>query len=203
MIELPKECVVNKFIPKKIFYKKVNLSSSLKQEFAEKVEKTYWKYKISEETLNISKTENIEEIEIFELTLKQKVNCRNIIKAITKNIPYPILFEICYNNEVQYAIKYNEDVIFSNWNENIEFVFNGINLSVVYENIIRSVANILDQNSNIENELHKRKRIRKIQTEIGKLKGKIKEEKQFNKKVELNKKILELKKQKEELSNNE
>lgn len=200
MIELPKECIVDKFIPKKIFYEKVSLSSNLKQEFVDKI---YWKYKISEDTLNISKTENVEEIEIFELTLKEKVNCQNIIKVITKNIPYIILFEICYNDEVQYAIKHNDDIYFTNWNEKIDFNFNGIDLNVVYENIIRSVTNISEQSNNIDEELEKDKKLKEVQKEIERLENKMKSEKQFNKKVELNKNILELKKQKEELSNNE
>lgn len=203
MIELPKECVVDKFIPKKIFYEKVSLSSNLKQEFVDKIDKIYWKYKISEDTLNISKTENVEEIEIFELTLKEKVNCQSIIKVITRNIPYIILFEICYNGEVQYAIKHNDDIYFTNWNEKIDFNFNGIDLNVVYENIIRSVTNISEQDNNIDEELEKDKKLKKIQKEIEKLEIKMKAEKQFNKKVELNKDILGLKKQKEELSNNE
>ena len=203
MIELPKECIVDKFIPKKIFYEKVSLSSNLKQEFVDKIDKIYWKYKISEDTLNISKTENVEEIEIFELTLKEKVNCQNIIKVITRNIPYIILFEICYNDEVQYAIKHNNDIYFTNWNEKINFNFNGIDLNVVYENIIRSVTNISEQNNNINVELEKSKKLKEIQRKIERLEGKIKTEKQFNKKVELNKNILKLKKQKEELSNNE
>lgn len=203
MTELPKECIVDKFIPKKIFYEKISLSSNLKQEFVDKVDRIYWKYKISEDTLNISKTENVEEIEIFELTLKEKVNCQNIIKVITRNIPYIILFEICYNDEVQYAIKYNDDIYFTNWNEKINFNFNGIDLNVVYENIIRSVTNISGQDNNIDKELEKDKKLKKIQKEIERLENKMKAEKQFNKKVELNKNILELKKQKEELSNNE
>ena len=203
MIELPKECIVNKFIPKKIFYEKVNLSSNLKQEFVDKIDKIYWKYKISEDTLNISKTENVEEIEIFELTLKEKVNCQNIIKVITKNIPYIILFEICYKDEVQYAIKHNDDIYFTNWNEKIDFNFNGIDLNAVYENIIRSVTNISEQSNNIDEELEKDKKFKEVQKEIERLENKMKAEKQFNKKVELNKNILELKKQKEELSNNE
>lgn len=203
MIELPKECIVDKFIPKKIFYEKVNLSSNLKQEFVDKIDKIYWKYKISEDTLNISKTENVEEIEIFELTLKEKVNCQNIIKVITKNIPYIILFEICYKDEVQYAIKHNDDIYFTNWNEKIEFNFNGIDLNAVYENIIRSVTNISEQSNNIDEELEKGKKLKEVQKEIERLENKMKSEKQFNKKVELNKNILELKKQKEELSNNE
>lgn len=203
MIELPKECVVDKFIPKKIFYEKISLSSNLKQEFVDKVDKIYWKYKISEDTLNISKTKNVEEIEIFELTLKEKVNCQNIIKVITKNIQYQILFEIKYKDEIQYAIKYNDDIYFTNWNEKISFAFNGIDLNIVYENIIRSVTNISEQNSNINEELEKSKRLKEIQKDIKRLESKMKAEKQFNKKVELNKNILKLKKQKEEFSNNE
>ena len=203
MIELPKECIVDKFIPKKIFYEKVSLSTNLKQEFVDKLDKIYWKYKISEDTLNISKTENVEEIEIFELTLKEKVNCQNIIKVITRNIPYIILFEICYKDEVQYAIKHNDDIYFTNWNEKIDFNFNGIDLNAVYENIIRSVTNISEQSNNIDEELEKGKKLKEVQKEIERLENKMKAEKQFNKKVELNKNILELKKQKEELSNNE
>lgn len=45
--------------------------------------------------------------------------------------------------------------------------------------------------------------MKEVQKEIERLENKMKAEKQFNKKVELNKNILELKKQKEELSNNE
>lgn len=199
MIELPKECIVDKFIPKKIFYEKVSLSSNLKQEFVDKVDKIYWKYKISEDTLNISKTENVEEIEIFELTLKEKVNCQNIIKVITKNIPYSILFEICHNDEIQYAIKYKDDIYFTKWNEKINFNFNGIDLNIVYENITRRVTNISGQNNNIDEELKKSKKLKEFQKEIERLESKMKVEKQFNKKVELNKQIVELKKQVEKI----
>lgn len=203
MIELPKECIVDKFIPKKIFYEKVSLSSNLKQEFVDKIDKIYWKYKISEDTLNISKTENVEEIETFELTLKEKVNCQNIIKVITKNIPYIILFEICYKDEVQYAIKHNDDIYFTNWNEKIEFNFNGIDLNAVYENIIRSVTNISEQSNNIDEELEKVKKLKEVQKEIERLENKMKAEKQFNKKVELNKKIIEKKHELENIKNDE
>ena len=142
--------------------------------------------------MNISKTENVEEIEIFKLTLKEKVNCQNIIKVITRNIPYIILFEIYYNDEVQYAIKHNDDIYFTNWNEKINFNFNGIDLNVVYENIIRSVTNISEQSNNIDTELEKDKKLKEVQKEIERLESKMKAEKQFNKKVELNKKINEM-----------
>ena len=199
MIKLHKECVVDKFIPKKVFYDKINLSSNLKQEFIDKIDKIYWKYKISEDTINISKTENVEEIEIFEITLKEKADCKNIIKVITKNIPYVILFKICHNDEVQYAIKYNEDTYFTNWNEEIDFNFEGIDLNTVYENIVRSVTNISKQDNNIDEELEKSKRLKEMQKEIERLENKMKAEKQFNKKVELNLELNRIKNELEEL----
>lgn len=200
MFNLPKECSVNKFIPKKTFYEKVNISKVIQQEFVDKVEKIIWKYKISEENINVSKTENVEEIEIFELVLKEKYEGKNIIKVITKEISYPILFFIKFNEEFQYAIKYKDNIYFSEWNNNIKFNFVDFNLEKVYENIVKVITNIED---NIEEELDKQQAIIKIQNEINKLENQIKKEQQFNRKVEINKRILELKEKKEKLDDNE
>lgn len=199
MFNLPKECNVNKFIPKKTFYKKVNISKVIQQEFIDKVEKIIWKYKISEENINISKTENVEEIEIFELVLKEKYEEKNIIKVITKEIPYPILFFVKFNEEFQYAIKYKDNIYFSEWNNNIKFNFVDFNLEKVYENIVKAITNIEDNIEDIEEELDKQQEIIKIQNEINKLENQIKKEQQFNRKVELNKRKLELKQKKEKL----
>ena len=200
MFNLPKECNVNKFIPKKTFYEKVNISKVIQQEFIDKVEKIIWKYKISEENINVSKTENVEEIEIFELVLKEKYEGKNIIRVITKEISYPILFFIKFNEEFQYAIKYKDNIYFSEWNNNIKFNFVDFNLEKVYENIVKVITNIED---NIEEELDKQQAIIKIQNEINKLENQIKKEQQFNRKVEINKRILELKEKKEKLDDNE
>lgn len=202
MIELPKDCLVNKYIPKKIFYKKVNIPKAIQQEFVDKVEKIIWNYKISEESINVSKTENVEEIEIFELVLKEKYEVKNIIKVITKEISYPILFFIKFNEEFQYAIKYKDNIYFSEWNNNIKFNFVDFNLEKVYENMVKAITNIEDNIENIQEELDKQQKIIKIQNEINKLENQIKKEQQFNRKVELNKRILELKEKMEILNVN-
>lgn len=203
MIELPKECEVNKFIPKKTFYERVNIYNQIKEEFTEKLSKIYWKYKLSEDTINIPKTENIEEIEIFELELKEKYSAKNIIKVITKNIPYPILFYIKYEDEFQYAIKYNEDIFFSEWNDKLEFNFSAINLKVLYDNIIKTITDISESIQNLDSEIERQNKINKLNNEIAKLQAKMKNEKQFNIKVQYNEQIRNLKKEIEELKNNE
>lgn len=199
MIELPKACVVDKFVPKKTFYEKVNIPNSIREEFTEKLSKIYWKYKISEDTINVSKTDDIEEIEVFEIELKEKYNCKNVIKTITKNIPYPILFCIKYENDFQYAIKYNDEVFFSEWNNEIFFTFNGLNIKVIYDNLVKNITNIDKSVNDIESEINKQNNILNLEKEISKLENKIRSEKQFNIKVQYNEQIEELKKKIEEL----
>ena len=200
MISLPKNCEVNKFIPKKTFYEKVNISSNTKQAFVDKLEKIYWKYKLSEDTINITKTEDIEEIEIFELVLKEKCDVKSLIKVITKEIPYIILFVIRYNQEFQYAIKVDEKVLTTDWNEEKDFNFIGINLKGVYNNIVRKIIND-DSTENIKTVLENNKQKEELEKKINALRSKINKEVQFKKKVELNQELRKLEKELEDLNN--
>lgn len=203
MLDFPKECIVDKFIPKKAFYEKVNISNSIKDEFAKKLSKIYWRYKLSEDTIRVPKTENVEEIEVFELELREKYNSKNIIKVITKNIPYPILFYIKYQDEFQYAIKYNEDIFFSEWNNLVTYCFNALNLDIIYENIVRAITNIDASVVSLNNEIKRQKQINKLNAEMRKLENRMKAEKQFNIKVQYNEQIMKLRKEIEELNSDE
>ena len=71
MINLPKSCLVDKFLAKKLFYEKANASQSVKKQFIDNIDKITWMYKISQDTININKTDDVEEIRVFELLLKQ------------------------------------------------------------------------------------------------------------------------------------
>ena len=138
MFELPKNCYVNKFLPKKIFYEKVGVSSGVKDEFVNLVDRITWLYKISPDTIGISKTDNVEEIEVFQLDLKEKMIPKNVIKVITKGIPYKILFLLKYNDEYCYLLKI-DDIYNLEWNKEINIDFNAINLEVLYENIVKTI----------------------------------------------------------------
>ena len=200
MINLPKNCEVNKFIPKKTFYEKVNISSSVKQAFVDKLEKIYWKYKLSEDTINITKTEDVEEMEIFELVLKEKCDVKSLIKVITKEIPYIILFIVKFNDEFQYAVKVDENILITNWNEEKEFNFIGINLKEVYNNIVRKIIDD-DSTENIKTILENNIQKEELEKKINALRIKINKEVQFKKKVELNQELRILEKELEELLN--
>ena len=198
MIDLSKKCLVNKFIPKKIFYEKLGLSTSIKKDFVNLIDKITWIYKLSEDTLGITKTKEVEEIEIFEIILKEKKIPKNIIKIIIKGIPYKILFVLKYNDNICYGIKV-EDLYFSEWNEELNFNFSGINLENVFENIVKTIIKEIDNNKDFNVLINDKTKKIELDKKIEQLKNKIKNEEQFNKKVELNHELRVLEKEMEEL----
>lgn len=200
MIQIPKNCEVNKFLPKKIFYEKIGISSNLKEEFINKIDKIVWKYKISEGTIGISKTKNIEEIQIFEIELKEKEIPKNVLKTIINAIPYKILFVLKYKEDICYSIAVN-DLYFTVWNEKIDFDFTGINLEVVYQKIVKKIIKQEDNSNDFNKIIANKNKLEELNKKIGQLERKLHNEKQFNRKVEINQELLELKKEREELLN--
>lgn len=185
MFELPKKCYVNKFLPKKIFYEKVGVSSGVKEEFVNLVDRITWLYKLSPDTIGIPKTDSIEEIQIFQINVKEKKVPLSVIKTIIKGVQYKILFSIKWNDEFCYSIKV-DDIFTTDWNDNIVFDFNAINLEIVYENIVKSIIKKEDNDKHFDDIIESKKNGLEIEKSINQLKQKIKNEKQFNRKIELN-----------------
>lgn len=199
MINFPERCKVNKFIPKKTFHEKIGLSTSVKDDFVNYIEKIIWLYKLSEETIGITKTEKTEEIQVFELTLKSKIIPKNIIRIITKSIPYKILFVLKFENEFCYAIRVVEDIYFTEWNEEITMNLVGLNLDDIYKDIVKSIIKEQDNDEEFEHIINKKNKVDELYKKIEQLNNKINNEKQFNKKVELNLELQKLNKEMEEL----
>lgn len=200
MFELPKTCYVNKFIPKKVFYEKVGVSTNVKEEFINLVERITWLYKLSEDTLGITKTEEIEEIQIFQIDVKEKRIPLSVIKTITKGVQYKVLFVIKYQDDYCYSIRV-ENIYNSEWNNNIEFNFNAINLEIVYENIVKKIIKEESNDKSFSEIIEDNTYKTELEKKICKLQQKIKSEKQFNRKIELNKELNGLINELEELNN--
>lgn len=191
MIELPKSCYVNKVVPKKTFHQKIKMATAVKKEFTDLVEKIVWLYKIAPDTLGVNKTANIDELEIFEIQLKQKQLPKNVVKVITKSIPYPILFIIKYQNECCYSIKV-EDSYYTDWNEKIKFDFHYNNLNSIYEDIVKKIIKEETNQHSFDEMISINTNKRELEKQIIRLRRKVLQEKQFNRKVELNQELRKL-----------
>lgn len=200
MINLPKSCLVNKFIPKKTFYEKLNVATSIKDEFIDIVDKITWLYKISEDTFNSNKTENVEEIEIFQIDLKEKKVPKNVIKIISKAIPYKILFVLKWNSDICYSISV-ENNYYTEWNDNTVIEFKGFDLETIYQSIVKIIIKEQDNEKQFEKVIQDNTRKNILEKQIETLKNKVRSEKQFNKKVEFNQELRKLESEMEEVLN--
>ena len=201
MSDILRKCYVNKFIPKKTFYDKIGVTSSIRNIFINDIEKITWMYKLSEDTTGISKTENVEEIEIFDIVIKTKNISENVFKVITKLIPYKILFKINYKSNFYYLVCINNNVYKTEWNEEINFNFNGINLENIFNNIAKLIIKEENSSNDFEEIINNKEQKDKMIKEINVLENKVRSEKQFNRKVELNNELNNLKQELEELNN--
>jgi hypothetical protein len=200
-MNLPKTCEVNRFVAKKKFYEHTNMSETVKNSFINDIVKITWDYKLATDTLNLSKTDNVIEIEIFTINLSNKTIPNSVLKVINKSIPYKILFNLISDNDYCYALIENDTIYNTNWNEEIDFQFNGLNLENVWNNIIKEIIKETDNSSSIDVILDNKNKIDELKNKINKLKNQADREKQFNRQIELDHEIKKLNKELEELLN--
>jgi len=213
MFQLPSSTLVNCKIPKNKFYEKLHANQYLKELFTEQVESIIWKHKLSKETTRLEPKDDIEEVQVFEIHLKEQTYSLDLLRSIDKAIPYPILHVIIYEDQVKLAIAFkernktddNRSVVRSyhesEWQPIEELNLNiiqGLDLKAVYENIIRQLLPIyLNPEIELTALLERQARIDKLTQECQRLEAKIRSEKQFNRKVEMN---MELQRKRKELN---
>ena len=213
MLGLPKSTEFNRFIYKQKFYKdlytKKSLPSKIKNYFVNQIKSITWENKIDSTTMNIVEGSLVEEMEIFRVELYDYEIDDSVLYTIDENIPYHILFVFEYNNKRRYSLSYKEisretetitiyKIFQSDWKREDENLlkFSGISLDNMYENPLNIISN---------NELNKfsgdslKERIlnnieyERIQKQVNNLSKKVKNEKQFNRQIELNAELKELK----------
>ncbi|MBD3250147.1 MAG: DUF4391 family protein [Candidatus Pacebacteria bacterium] len=190
---LPQSAIVNKFVPKLRFYEQAAVNTKLKQSFQQVINRITWKYKLAEETIGIDKTDTVEEIQIFAIELKKKQIPKKALQLINKTIPYPVLYIFVFEDDFAYGITLKEKrtTYFSDWNKELEFDFNGLNLEKVYQNLVKQFITKIDTSpeQGFEHIIERDKQAKALEREIQILENKIRREKQFNKKVELNQQL--------------
>lgn len=214
MLGLPKSTEFNRFIPKQKFFKDLythtSIPSKTKNYFVKQIKLITWENKIDHTTMNIAKGSFVEEIEVFRVELYDYEIDDSVLYIIDENIPYHILFVFEYNNKRKYSLSFKEicreaetiniqKIFQSDWvSEDEDFLkFSGISLDNMYENLLYSISNNeLDKflGDTLKEKVLSSIEYEKIQKQVNNLSKKVKNEKQFNRQVELNVELKELKK---------
>ena len=197
MLDLPESTEINKIIPKEKFYQKANINSQLKKEFINNIEKIIWTNFISSKTLNIKEEE--QEIQFFNIKLKN-VNLNNkVLEVIDKAIPYFIVFILEYEGRYKLYTSYKENNVIIKtfntcWLSDIKLTVDGNKIENIFRNFINQIS--LDNfngekqlSEEIINNIEQEKIIKQIKV----LENKAKNEKQLDKKFEITQEIKRLK----------
>ena len=202
MLGLPRTTEVNRRIAKEKLYANATLTPQLRDMIKDQIESVIWRYKLADSTVGISEGEDIKEIQVFEIQLRQRDLDKRVLPAIAKAIPYKILFILIFGDEAQAWVEASGTFYNTDWQPLMELALRleGLNLDAVYENLARQISGgRLGTNGDIDEAVDRDKRKQKFERDIAVLEKKLLREKQFNQQVELNGELKRLRKELEGL----
>ena len=211
LYKFPPQAKVDRLIPKNKFYEQGKANTKIEQLFVNQVENIRWAYKLASSTIHLQDQEDLKEIQIFRVKSRVEDLDVSILSFIDKLILTPIIFEVVYQDKVKVVATYKRlnqadktkavigQYYASEWLEDHDRVELPLYLKLadLYEHFIAQILPIAlskdQENDNesfsIELQLQKSQQLESLQKQLDKLKSKLRTEKQFNRKVELNKHI--------------
>ncbi|ENU99678.1 DUF4391 domain-containing protein [Acinetobacter variabilis] len=217
LYKFPPQAKVDRLIPKNKFYEQGKANTKIEQLFVNQVENIRWAYKLASSTIHLQDQEDLKEIQIFRVKSRVEDLDVSILSFIDKLILTPIIFEVVYQDKVKVIATYkrlnqadkNKAVLgqyyASEWLEDHDRVELPLYLKLadLYEHFIAQILPIAssedsgddDECVSIELKLQRAQQLESLQKQLDKLKSKLRNERQFNRKVELNKKVSELESQ--------
>ena len=214
LYKFPQQAKVDRLIPKNKFYEQGKANSKIEQLFVNQVENIRWAYKLASSTIHLQDQEDLKEIQIFRVKSRVKDLDVSILSFIDKLILTPIIFEVVYQDKVKVVATYKRlnqadktkavvgQYYASDWLEDADRVDLPLYLKLadLYEHFIAQILPITssedsgddDESVSIELKLQKAQQLESLQKQLDKLKSKLRNEKQFNRRVELNKQLQNL-----------
>lgn len=212
MIQLPETTYYGKRMPKEKFYSHLEVTTAVKRSFVEDVDCFVWLNKLSASTFNAEAGDKVKEIALFEVHLKREEYNPSLFEFIDRNVPVYVVYLLRFEGNVQLLASYKEpsgnksgtfrivETFVSDWmpEGDIELFVDGLNLDSIYENLVRQIAGNKLKSAPSENlvvDIEAEQRRAKIERQIAQLESKRRNEKQFNRQMELSAEIKKLKEQ--------
>ena len=102
----PSTAKVDKIIPKNKFYQQGNANHRIERLFVEQVDSIRWAYKLSPQTINLTESDTVKEIQIFSIVSRVERLDTEVLQFIDKVIPSPIIFEIVFEDKIKVTANY-------------------------------------------------------------------------------------------------
>lgn len=218
ILHFPTETIVDSVVPKTKFYRFMEVNPRMKAHFVNDVENIRWLYKLSPDTLNVTASDDMKEIEVFVATLKEADCPTDLFTFIDTNMPRHIVFILQYGDNSMLMINYKQwkddthtqfritQMFASPWvpTSSLQLNIDGQSLPRIYDNFVAQISGIGEHKAgSMEDIVALRQKISKQETELQKLEKRMRREPQVDIQMELHKQVkvkrLELQQLKQQL----
>ena len=210
ILHYPQSTIVNRVVPKTMFYKFMEVNPRMKSRFVNDVVNITWLYKLSAATLNVTNTEEMKEIEVFVVNLKQPDCPTDLFTFIDTNMPHHIVFVLVHDDSAMLLINYKDwtddthtkfrirQAFVSPWMPmaDLELTVQGQSLPRIYDNFVAQVSGIGQHKAgSLEDIVALRKLIAIIEAELKTLEKRMRKEPQLDRQLAMNKQVRQKRKQ--------
>ena len=202
LFEFPRSAALSRVVPKARIYEHAGADTTLKALFVEQVDQIVWRFKLAPETLNLSATRLVPEIQVFEIALRTGTLSGEVLRAIDRAIPFPLIFELTHagRRRVIAAFKRPSEADSSRWVVSEYFAAEwdaedalrqplpvAIDLGSLYDRILTALMPVpAHANEDVQARVERMEAIRAKEREVERIRARLTREKQFNKRVAIN-----------------
>ena len=218
-INYPKQATFGRNLPKNKIYEHSGANTRLKDLFIEQVEQIVWQYKLALETINLPAKQGVPEIQVFSIQLKTPELHLDVLRCIDGAVQFPIVFELNFEGKTQVIAAYKRphesdasrwvlsDYFATAWlPSDIERTVMplALDLGGLYEQMLhRLIPTPARPQESLADLIDRIELVTAKQREVAKAASKLAKEKQFNRKVEINATLRQLKTELEQLTGKE
>jgi hypothetical protein len=206
----PSGAHVGRVVPKTKFYEHSNVTAKTRRKFIEEVQRITWTHKLAEPTVHLAAGEGVPEIQVFVVEAKDEDVSDGLLAAIDRAIPFPVVFEVAGQHggdkRVRTVAAYKQ--LRRSRSPTITAHFcsrwysaqaprrplpTSLDLAQLYERLLRPLLPVRtsDQES-VAAAAERAAKARNVEHTLERLERRLRNEPQFNRKVELRHQVREL-----------
>ncbi len=106
LYDWPRASIFGRVIPKNKIYEHAGANTALKDIFVREVDQITWSHKLAPETINLTATKQVAEIQVFRIAARTATLDRDVLRTIDKAIPFPLIFELAHAGRLRLAAAY-------------------------------------------------------------------------------------------------
>ncbi len=208
-IRWPEQAAFGRALPKTKLYEHSRANTRLKNLFVHQVEQIVWQFKLAPETVNLPARPGVPEIQVFAIQQKTAELSFDVLRCIDHAVRFPIVFELAHEGRTQVVAAYKRpnEADASRWVLNDYFATGwlparaergpmplALHLGGLYEQILRTLIPLPARPQEPVSALVERyAKLQTLQREVDKTAARLEKERQFNRKVEINAQLRQLK----------